>query len=349
MNSENSKREQVISGFNPNENGLLHNGIFGLPFSPDDAQVVLLPIPWEVTVSYSSGTSGGPLAILEASQQIDLYDPLSPGGWKAGFAMLPEDVEIKKKNDQYRKIAASYISQLSNVGSPDINIATQINTASEELNNLVESKSSALMQQGKIVGIVGGEHSVPFGFLRALAAKYSDFGILQFDAHADLRPAYEGFTHSHASIMYNALSIPQISKIVQVGIRDLSEGENELAASEERVSMFTDYSLRNALMSGVSWGQLWDKIVSELPRNVYVSFDIDALQAWLCPHTGTPVPGGFTIEEAFFILRKMVESGRKIIGFDLVEVAPGEDEWDGNVGARVLYKLCLLAARSNGL
>ena len=342
-------RAEKIANFNPDENGLVANGIFGLPFTPEESQIVLLPVPWEVTVSYGTGTANGPQAILDASQQLDLYDPIFPGGWRVGMAMEEVSKEWSGKSKTYRAQTDKY---LENYGSEsaDNSVLESLNSATEDLKNWVSSESKRLMDAGKIVGIIGGEHSVPLGYMQTLAERYESFGILQIDAHADLRVAYEGFQNSHASIMYNASHISNIEKIVQVGIRDFSEGENNIAYhSEGRIKMYTDHEIKKSLLEGMGWRELADNIISHLPQNVYISYDIDGLQPSLCPNTGTPVPGGFQLEETTYLLEKLVESGRKIIGFDLCEVSPGEDEWDGNVGARVLYKLCLLAAKSNEL
>jgi agmatinase len=176
--------------------------------------------------------------------------------------------------------------------------------------------------------------------MQALAKQYPDYSILHIDAHADLRVAYEGFTFSHASIMDNALKIPQISRLVQVGIRDLSPAEAErIAQSNGRVHTFYDWSLKERQFTGQSWHQTCDEILASLSDRVYVSFDIDGLNPTLCPHTGTPVPGGLLFEEATYLLKRLARSGKRIVGFDLCEVAPGEDDWDGNVGARILYRL----------
>lgn len=348
-------REEKLENFNPNENGLRDNGIFGLPFGEEESEIILLPVPWEVTVSYATGTAGGPEAILNASQQIDLYDPIYPGGWRSGIAMKNISTEWKDNNLRWRESTNKYLEEFTsgNEISPEsMELLEKINEQSENLSNWVKEETTKLLDEGKIVGVVGGEHSVPLGFLEALSERYNDFGILQIDAHADLRPAYEGFICSHASIFYNAMHIPQMTKLVQVGIRDYSEEEREIVdKSEGRIRMYADYEIKNRLFEGDSWKIICEEIVNHLPQNVYVSFDIDGLQPWLCPNTGTPVPGGFQVEEAAYLLEKLVESGRKIIGFDLCEVAPGggEDEWDGNVGSRVLYKMCLLAAKSNGV
>ncbi|HQQ12694.1 MAG TPA: arginase family protein, partial [Bacteroidales bacterium] len=171
------------------------------------------------------------------------------------------------------------------------------------------------------------------------------YGILQLDAHLDLRNAYEGFKYSHASIFYNALQFDAITKLVQVGIRDYCEEEADFVRSSNgRITVFYDRDIRKRMFEGSSWRELTDEMIAELPDKVYVSIDIDGLDPKLCPNTGTPVPGGLQFEELIYMLNRLKASGKEIIGFDLCEVAPGEDEWDGNVGARVLYQLIGLAA-----
>jgi agmatinase len=167
--------------------------------------------------------------------------------------------------------------------------------------------------------------------------------VLHLDAHADLRDAYEGFADSHASIFHNvAERLPGVARIVQVGVRDVSEDEWEYAAgSGGRVVIHHDALLAQARLDGETWGAQVQRIVADLPADVYLSFDIDGLDPALCPHTGTPVPGGLSFHQACALISGVVRSGRRIVGFDLVEVAPGPDgdEWDGNVGARLLYKM----------
>lgn len=337
-------RKQKLENFNENENGLRDHGIFGLPFLPEESELVLLPLPWEATVSYATGTAGGPQAILDASQQIDLYDPIHPVGWKEGIAMLEIQPEMLSQNKEIRVKTEKYLEEYFK-GNIDENLQKEINEACRAFREEVKSTTTALLNEGKFVGIVGGDHSVPLGYMEALGEKYESFGILHIDAHADLRDAYEGLTYSHASIFFNALKIKNMSKLVQVGIRDFSKGEQELVERESgRVAMFTDYNINKSLFAGSTWDQVCDDIVRELPERVYISFDIDGLLPHLSPNTGTPVMGGFTDAQVVYLFEKIITSGKKIIGFDLCEVAPGENgEWDGNVGARILYKLCLLA------
>jgi len=346
MNNE--TREEKIKKFNPNENGLFDHGIFGLPFNIEESKLVLIPVPWEATVSYGSGASKGPKAILDASQQIDLYDPIYPNGWKEGIAMQDIPTDIYYENMQVCKKVSTYLNDYLE-GKKDETLLEEINNDCHSLNERVEEFADNLIKEGKIVGIVGGDHSSPFGYFKSLAKKHKDFGVLYIDAHADLRSAYEGFNYSHASIFHNVLSIPNISKLVQVGVRDISEEEMNIVKQEKgRITLFSDHEIKNDLYKGKSWSKKCDEIIKNLPKNVYISFDIDGLEPSLCPNTGTPVPGGFKLEDVTFLLEKIVLSGRKIIGFDLCEVVPEEDgdEWDGNVGARILYKLCLLTLKS---
>jgi agmatinase len=206
------------------------------------------------------------------------------------------------------------------------------------------------MGKNKLVALIGGDHSTPLGFFKAIAEKHGDFGILQIDAHFDLRQAYEGFTYSHASIMYNTLKeIPQVKKLVQAGIRDYGSDEWEYSKnSNGRIVTYLDKVIRNRIYEGEIWKHISDEIVNQLPEKVFISFDIDGIDRKLCPFTGTPVPGGFELEQVFYLFSKVLQSGKTIVGFDLNEVGIGGDtDWDANVGARVLYKLCNLLMTSN--
>jgi agmatinase len=213
----------------------------------------------------------------------------------------------------------------------------------------VYDQTRVLLQQGKLVGLIGGDHSTPLGFWRAIGEHYGDFGILQIDAHCDLRTAYEGFRYSHASVAYNGLTeIPQISRLVQIGVRDYSQSEwDYICNSDYRVITYFDRELKNRMFEGEIWKSICDEIISHLPNKVYISFDVDGLDPKLCPNTGTPVHGGFEADQINYLFKKIIQSGRKLIGFDLVEVGVGENDWDSNVGARELWKLCNIMIESN--
>jgi agmatinase len=312
--------------------------------------VVLIPVPFDATTSYRRGTANGPEAIRAASAQVDLYDRRFGRVYERGIFMAEESMVIRQLSDQAGAIAEPLIAGGGTTGdeSKDAAILKQVNAASERVNQFVFEETTKVLKAGKVPGIIGGEHSVPFGAIRACAEHYGPIGILHIDAHMDLRVAFEGFEWSHASIMHNVLTrIPQIRKIVQVGIRDFGERELEFATAQgERTEAHFDDHWAQQMGDGAKLTELCVAAVRALPIRVYVSFDIDALDPSLCPHTGTPVPGGLAFNHATVLLDALHQSGKQIVGFDLVEVAPGpetEPEWDANVGARVLYKLCGLA------
>jgi agmatinase len=348
MNSTAGKGE-----FNPSGVGLKNGNFIGLPFNGNSANVILIPVPWDVTVSFGEGTALGPQAIREASVQLDLFDPDVQDAWKLGIYMPPADKSILEKRDELRPLAAKYIDFLEAGGdvahNPSMkNMLDEINAGCNDLNEKVYQLSKKVLESGKLPAVIGGEHSVPLGLLRAIGEKYTDFGILQIDAHLDLRNSFEGFVSSHASICYNALKNKSVSKLVPIGIRDYCDEELEVIKEEgSRIAVFFDSQLKENFYSGMSWNEQCGKIIEELPQEVYISFDVDGLDPKLCPNTGTPVPGGFDFPEVMFLLKKLVESGRRIIGFDVCET--GNHQWDANVGARIIYKLCNLAGRSQGL
>lgn len=329
---------------------MVHSNIFGLPFTPGESDIVLLPVPWEVTVSYASGTAGAPEAILKASHQVDLFHLFNENAWQQGICMdeLPE--ELMEINSTIRLKAEKYLAEYVSGGNLSKKARAwleEINGACHFMNEWVRNKSLQYLDQGKTVGVVGGDHSTPLGLIQALSQRYRSFSILQIDAHCDLRKAYEGFVYSHASVMYNAVQLKPVANLVQVGVRDLCAEEYDfIEKSANRVACFHNEYLSTEKFSGRVWKSLADVIVSHLGEYVYVSFDIDGLEPFYCPNTGTPVPGGLSYNEAVFLIRRIVESGRSIIGFDLNEVAPGPSEWDANVGARILFELCAWAGLS---
>jgi agmatinase len=326
-------------------------GIFGIPLTEDQSRVILLPVPWEVTTSYGSGASWGPSLIREASAQIDLYDLELGKSYEQGYHMLPHPIEIKNLNDKMKLKAQELIELVTNQSSDQARmdqLRMEVNQASHTLNEWVYAQSMRILEKGKLLGLVGGDHSSPYGAIRAVCEKNaSDVGILHIDAHSDTRKAYHGFTHSHASIMYNVMTAPwKPKKLVQIGIRDFCEEEYNFIKSRSDMKTFFDLDLKRRLMNGESWARITQDIIKELPEKVYISFDIDGLDPAFCPHTGTPVSGGYSTDQIQFLLHELGTSGKKIVGFDLNEVSTGgvtpdqADPWDGNVGARLLFKLC---------
>ncbi len=330
--------------FDPNALAADNGNIYGLPFEVDEANLVILPVPWEVTVSYSNGTANGPKAVFEASKQVDLFDPSVKDAWQLGIAMDKISKKLHSKSNDFRKKAEKYLGKYAEGKTPDESngmkkALAEINEACAEMVSWVYDHCIEYLDQGRMVALLGGDHSTPLGFMRALASKHASYGILQIDAHADLRDAYEGFEYSHASIMFNALMIPQVEKLVQVGIRDYCEAENDIILSDKRIKTFFDHDIKNQQFEGKSWADICKDIVKALPQKVYLSFDIDGLDPKLCPNTGTPVPGGLEFDQVIYLVRAVLKAKKEIIGFDINEVAPGENEWDANVAARLLYRI----------
>lgn len=350
--AERSKKKPVT--YDPNAPADSSAGIFGLPATFEDAKLVYLPVPWEATTSYGGGTALGPQAILEASPQMDVFDLDVKNPYLAGLHCLPISRSIATLNRESKRLAQPIKDAYGEIAKKPALIKKQktVNQNSDKVNRFVFNETARILNANKIPGIIGGDHSVPFGAFQAAADSVGTFGILHFDAHSDTRKEYMGFTHSHASIMHNAATrIPSISKFVQVGIRDFCEEESQFTRSQgSRFEVFYDQNLYREKAQGTSFAQITDKIIRNLPENVWVSFDIDGLDPRFCPNTGTPVPGGLDFNEAIFIFRALAKSGRKIIGFDIVEVAPGKiGEWDANVGMRLLYKLSAFTLASQGI
>lgn len=325
-------------------------GLFGATIPLEDAAIHIMGVPWDVTTSYGGGTSQGPLAIVQASHQLDLMDQHFGRVYRAGIAMKYLQ-KLVPRNEASRIQAEQVIQSYEQGQLPNPDTLEQVNRASTQTNQAVYQAARESLVAGKRVGLLGGDHSVPFGLIQALTEQYPSFGILHLDAHHDLRCAYEGFEFSHASIFYNVMShFPQVTKLVSVGIRDFSASERSYAASQgERVYTLYGEELFARKAEGQLFSEIVDEILALLPHDVYISLDIDVLSPEFAPHTGTPVPGGLGYSELMYLLNRLGKSSRNILGFDLVEVAPGDDEWDANVGARVLYKLCGVLAHSQGL
>jgi agmatinase len=343
-----------LSKFDVNGAANPNNNIFGLPFTEEEARVVILPIPWEVTVSYGAGTARSAEHIFRASLQIDLFDAEMPEAWREGYYMRPINPKILLKSDFLRKEAELYIDFTSKQEIVQDNTfmcksQKDINEGGKFLNQWVYEQTIDLLNKGKLVGLLGGDHSTPLGYWRAIGEKHGSFGILQIDAHCDLREAYEGFVYSHASITYNGLNeIAQLERVVQIGIRDYSQSEWEyICNSNDRVVAFRDRDIKTRLYEGDTWKTICDDILKKLPQKVYISLDIDGLDPKLCPNTGTPVHGGLDTQQVNYLIRQIIRSGRQVVGFDLVEVGISESNWDANVAARELWHLCNFLVVSN--
>jgi agmatinase len=276
---------------------------------PDRAHAVVVPFPLEATVSYRGGTAAGPAAIIAASQQLELYDD------ELGC-------------EAYRRYGVAALRAPS--------IASPVAAALAQLADVVDT----LLHRGKFPLVLGGEHALTAGAIRPFAARHRDLVLLQFDAHADLRDGYLGEPFSHAAAMRRALEQPGVS-LISVGVRALSLAEAEFcAAAGERIT--------------IHWAReqaRWDiaEMVRPLAgRPVYISFDIDVLDASLMPATGTPTPGGIDYQRALAVLRSACAAGN-VVGADLVEFAPiGGLHACDYTAAALAYKILSYALAGSG-
>ena len=329
----------------------VYGELFGISNLSETVKIAILPVPWDVATSYGKGTSLGPQAILEASQQIDLEDLEFGDLSTVGINFEKKGLDWRHQNDQVRSLSQSLIQDYDQHGRiDDLEKLHQVNQENLKLHNHVYEWAQKTLENKQLPIVLGGDHSSPYGLIKALSEKF-DFGVLHIDAHMDLRESYQGFTHSHASIMYNIMKLPSPPQsLVQVGIRDFCKEEKEFG-QQNNIHTYFDETLNSEIYKGKNWNSLCEDIISSLPSQVYISFDIDGLDPKLCPNTGTPVPGGLSFNQALHLIKAVTLSGRKICGLDLCEVSLGENpnpsqDWDANVGARVLYKLCGWAAKS---
>lgn len=334
------------------------SGMYGLDTPMAEARVVVVPVPFEATVSFAAGTARGPAAIHAASHQVDLLDADVGRPWEGGIALDAGFPWLPALNDAARQAACRCIDAVTSGAAAPPADAQLVEEASLRVNREVTERCAELLRDSRVPVVVGGDHSVSYGAIAAAASAMGErrLGVLHIDAHADLRDAYEGFAWSHASVMKNVIERMPNVRLVQVGIRDFCDAEVDfIRAQPGRITTYFDAHLRGARLAG-QWATVCAAIANELPENVYLSVDIDGLDPAQCPNTGTPVPGGLSFDELVALCDLLVHAGKRIVGIDLVEVAPGQAlpddqlgaSWDANVAARLLYKLIGFALLSRG-
>lgn len=255
----------------------------------DTSKAIILPAPYEHTVSYGGGTKNGPAAIIKASQYVEMFDEETKREIhkERGVATLPPILFGKKKDAQ----------------------ALQ----------LIHDAVADLLAADKFVVTLGGEHTISSATIAAHAEKYKDLSVLQFDAHSDLREEYQGSKFSHACVMARVCEFIDPKRVVQVGIRAQCKEEAEFIR-DRGVNTFYAHEIREGKFT--RFLKYWDDLVVErLTDHVYITFDVDGFDPSIMPATGTPEPNGLFWAEVMQCLKKVGKS-RTIVGCDVVELAP---------------------------
>ena len=323
---------------------------FGVKTSFKEADLILIPVPWEVTASYGAGTGRGPELIRKASSQLDFFSPVFKSSYnhRIHFEELdPLIVSLNREAKNWSEKIQKNWTEDKTLNEKEKALSQRVNQASESLFDWIYEKSLRVFDTGKVPALVGGEHSISEGLICLVGEKLKGkYGILHIDAHADLRESYQGFKHSHASVMNNVLNLSAPpKKLVQVGVRDFCEGEYKKIKKDSRIDCFFDENISSRLFSGESWGDLCKEIIACLPSQVYVSLDVDALSWDHAPGTGTPVPGGLSYNQLLYLLSEIRKQKKQLVAFDVVETADGGQkrgalsDWNGNVSARLIYYL----------
>ena len=276
------KKSSTFAGI-PNENSLFEN-----------SKVVLIQVPYDMTSTYGKGADKGPKAILDASENMELYD-------------------IETQSEVY--LQGVYLAP----------IVTE-NKSPESMVMAVEACVKKYIDTDKFVTMLGGEHSVSIGSIRAFKKKFSNLSVLQIDAHSDLRPSYNGSKYNHACALHEA---SKTTNLVQVGIRSMDVIELPFLKKEK---LFTSYTIR----SNKNWKE---DVIKSLGENVYITIDLDAFDPSIMPSTGTPEPGGLFWNETLDLL-KQVFKNYNVVGFDIVELAPIKElPAPDFMAAKLYYKL----------
>lgn len=322
---------------------------FGDKTLPKDADVVIVSAPWSVTSDFGRGATYTPDAVIDASAECGLYDANSELSAEGRVATAEIDYNIQESSEHLGREAERIAHHTaSSVGEYAARKIAHINEGFAEMHTSIYKQAKYWAEQGKKVAVMGGDHSVTFGAVKALAECNEGMGVLFVDAHADFSREGEVYNYSHRSIARNIVEeIPSVERLVEIGVRDISRVEAEELKANDNVELFLAERLAAKRFEGASWGDLCREVVAALPQKVYISLDIDALKIEFCNNTNAPVPGGMTFDEVTYLINAVVESGREIVGFDIVEVVSKIDnKMDAIVAARLLSKMCVASIRS---
>ena len=268
----------------------------------ESSKIVILPVPYDRTSTWIKGADKGPFALLEASPQLELYDiDTACEVYKQGIYTLPP---------------------------------VSVDLSPEEMVKSVESEVKKLLDEGKFVVLLGGEHSVSIGSARAHAAKYNDLSVLHLDSHADLREEYEASRFNHACV---AARIKEVAPVVEVGVRSMSAEEKDKLPPE-------DIFFARDIVGRTGWA---DEVASRLKDNVYVTIDLDVFDPAIMPSTGTPQPGGLDWYQVMSLL-EAVARNKNVVGFDVVELCPNENNKAPDfLAAKLVYKFLSYVYKDN--
>lgn len=271
-------------------------GISPLTTTFDQAKVVVLPVPYDSTTEYKSGTREGPQAIIDASRFLELYD-----------------TELDR--------------EISEVGIYTLSEVQPLMSGPEPMVERVYQITSDLLDKGKLLAMLGGEHSLTLGTVKAHRERYHELSVLHLDAHADLRDQYQGTKYSHACVMRR---VWEICPVVHVGIRSLSREEHEFLSQRKIEPFYAEASTGSDFVARVS---------STLSPHVYISIDLDVLDPSIMSAVGTPEPGGLGWQQVLELLRAVADS-KQIVGFDIMELCPHEGpNACAFLAAKLAYKL----------
>lgn len=312
-----------------------YNSWFDLPKSSAHP-LPILALGWDLTTSFRAGTAEAPLHMHAVSHQVDVHHPwFGHAVVDRGIQSIPTPELVTTYQRMYAPAARAYMMAWH--GSGPSSASDDLNTVGEAVHAAIANTVSA--NYTTCMGVVGGEHSITAGVVAGIAQHHTQFGILQVDAHMDCRDAYQGFQHSHASVMRRCAGLSAVDTVVQVGIRDYCLDEVAFA-NDQGFHTWFDWDLQTALFEGQSWQSLCQRMVDPLPERVYITVDVDGLEPSFVPDTGTPVPGGLQYSHVTYLIQQVVASGRQIIGFDCVEAA-GAATSTGIINAtQLLYFLC---------
>lgn len=316
---------------------------FGDSTSPADADLVIVSAPWSVTSDYGRGATYTPDAVIDASAESNLYDVESGFSAEGRVATVEIDYNIQELSEHLGRDVERVVNRAFDAGALEYakRKVKHINQGFAEMHSSVYKQTKHWVSKGKAVAVVGGDHSVSFGAIKAVAEHYKDVGVLFIDAHADFACSKKGFPYSHRSVARNVIEeISSVSRLVEVGVRDIDKSELDALLANEKVELFLAEKVAGMRFEGESWGNICREMVEKLPQKVYVSLDIDALKIEFCTHTNTPVPGGMTFDEVVYLINCVVKSGRQIVGFDITEVVSNlDDKMDAIVAVRLLTKM----------